>query len=1385
MSESIRIRTTPNGSDKYLSVKLEQDFDFIEILSLKISQDKAYQNFCSDYGVIVGRVTINNGFGIPNAKVSVFIPIDDNDKQIPQIQGLYPYETVNDKNSDGIRYNLLPKESDSQDDCYTVVGTFPAKREVLDNDEMLYVYCKYYKFNAITNHAGDFMIFGVPLGAHTIHVDADISNIGIASQRPYDLIDQGTPSKMFYSPTKFKDSKNLNSLIQIKTANVGVNVQPFWGDTENCQIGINRADIDLNFSIRPAAIFMGSLFGDSERNSFNKRCRPRKKMGMMCEQIAKEGTIEMIRKTKDNQIEKFDIEGGRLIDSNGAWAYQIPCNLDYVITDEFGTIVPSEDETKGIPTRTRVRFRISMDDGNIADGGLESDDLLGSGGQRVRARYLVPHNPTTSAGSDYTFDGRTGDAHFVDLWWNKIYSVKNFIARVQKQDTFFDSVGGLERVINYTGIKHVDGCIGDKNPFPYNRTYTRNSVLFTIICFIVTLIAFIVYLLNTFLCWIRGIGFSAFGFSWHPFGGIDLIKMKCVVDDVTYYFEVGSCADSIEDYTDCVSIGLALGLDMFEMHFFNDWVNGTLYYPLAKLKARKRGRKKFCEYQCNDNIGGGNAVGTLPPSVGQNDCRGMDLADSTITDVDYSPTIGFRNGMIARFEGKLYYPPIVIDRQNASQYKLFAADIINLGAVLDCDWQGFPKIIQYLSDTSYKAPPLVEEFDAEANIYTTGQIKCGSKWEGLFFTINCLGLHFNNWRANNMRRQCELMVDLAESHSPGEKVTNISIQEIYDVGGYNQPPVPLNVEIQTNLNKFVRDSFTLLNISGAGISAYPPAPYTIDYNPTTGMHVKQNGSSFAINGQNNTEDYSSGAAYHTFRQNVWNYRNDIAFQGLGNSYYFYFGAEPNGTAINKINAKYFTTCIKINPDDFIINSTVTNTSTNGASDGQIQFNVIGGTGPFIYTVVNNTTGTISIGPITNNTLQTTPVVLNNLPAGTYTITVVDALQTSVIKDVEVTGPPPLVCNASATKNACSPTSNDGIADLTLANGIPPYRVTYSSSTGVIRTLPSSQTAVAGTQTLNGFGVATYLFTVTDSSSPQQQCQSQFTVDSPPPLAIKIGPENTGYKNVTCTSTANGYIRTKVSGGTSPYQISVNRDPNNPVNSCYFGGSFSVGPQDWALKSNFDNLYPGVYDITVTDSGRGICQQTATTQVTISKYIPPEIYLTPSIVVSNLKQCDPNQYTISYYASQGTPTCPLDIPTPAPFNTTYSLDGLSTQIAPQSNQGVNTLTINPLILLFIKITITDSRNCSDDITIYQDAFHRPTVALNLSLNSYSTPAGTPQQPNRRVITWNAIADTSWPLFNPLTYTPVDTPGGNTYTTNSSTAVLGTVTNGVNCTATATK
>ena len=74
------------------------------------------------------------GFGVPNVKVSVFVPVDDADLLDPVKSAIYPYTEPfpNQKNRNGVRYNVLPKNQQSFD--HTPVGTFPKKREVLDDE---------------------------------------------------------------------------------------------------------------------------------------------------------------------------------------------------------------------------------------------------------------------------------------------------------------------------------------------------------------------------------------------------------------------------------------------------------------------------------------------------------------------------------------------------------------------------------------------------------------------------------------------------------------------------------------------------------------------------------------------------------------------------------------------------------------------------------------------------------------------------------------------------------------------------------------------------------------------------------------------------------------------------------------------------------------------------------------------------------------------------------------------------------------------------------------------------------------------------------------------------------------------------------------------------
>ena len=368
MPKSIRIRTeVGQNTSKHLNIKLEQDFDFLEILSLKLLQNDIYIKQCSDYGVVVGRVLVNNGYGIPNAKISVFIPLDNEDETNPIISALYPYKSIDNVNEDGYRYNLLPYEPSYPG--HKPTGTFPSRHDALTDKTVVALYDKYYKFTVQTNESGDFMIFGVPTGIQTLVMDVDLSDIGEFSLSPQDLIRIGLATPSQVDGTSFKTSENLNTLPQIINVTRTIEILPFWGDPDTCQVAITRTDFDLgleaNLEIQPTAIFMGSLISTPEEQAQKTKCRVNKNAGNQCSLVSGPGQIKAIRQTifEDDKgrpaLEPYNFEDdGNVIDENGTWLLDVPMNLDYITTDEFGQRIISNDPKVGVPSSAKYRFKI-------------------------------------------------------------------------------------------------------------------------------------------------------------------------------------------------------------------------------------------------------------------------------------------------------------------------------------------------------------------------------------------------------------------------------------------------------------------------------------------------------------------------------------------------------------------------------------------------------------------------------------------------------------------------------------------------------------------------------------------------------------------------------------------------------------------------------------------------------------------------------------------------------------------------------------------------------------------------------------------------------------------------------------------------------------------
>jgi hypothetical protein len=573
MGQSYRIRTEL-GINKSINVQLDQDFEFLEILSLTLQQEDVYSKSCADYGVVVGRVTANNGFGIPNARVSIFIPISNVDQSNPIISSIYPYKSPNDKNEDGYRYNLLPYEKSYS--THAATGTLPSRLDALTGGTAVEIYDKYYKFTAKTNESGDYMIMGAPQGSYSLVMDVDLSDIGEFSLTPNDLIRMGRATEAQVAGNRFKTSTDLNSLPQIVNVVKSVEVSPLWGDPELCTIAINRVDFDLrddaNIDIQPTATFMGSIFSSPDNMrvrstglfGINITAKPKDRLGDMCQLVAGPGQILAIRQTINQDsdgnpvLEQYQLEqAGNIIDASGVWLTELPMNLDYYITNEFGEKVLSHDPAMGIPTKGKYRFKVKWQQPptlseqtrrpyflipNVKEYGWSnsaSDPLYSS--NNSNKRQLNSSYYFGLAWSGYT-DGFFGNDYynrlneaidcedtFYEFGFNRVYTVSQLIDEYKK--------GGRGRFI---GIKEIDNndCQSTINKFPVNEGFRNFDLLFFLfsflfqiiqliglpLIFIIRVVLFIYYIIIKFLCAICGICF----FGICPFGWIcSALNINC------------------------------------------------------------------------------------------------------------------------------------------------------------------------------------------------------------------------------------------------------------------------------------------------------------------------------------------------------------------------------------------------------------------------------------------------------------------------------------------------------------------------------------------------------------------------------------------------------------------------------------------------------------------------------------------------------------------------------------------------------------------------------------------------------------------------------------------------------------------------------------------
>ncbi len=300
-----------------------------------------------------------------------------------------------------------------------------------------------------------------------------------------------------------------------------------------------------------------------------------------------------------------------------------------------------------------------------------------------------------------------------------------------------------------------------------------------------------------------------------------------------------------------------------------------------------------------------------------------------------------------------------------------------------------------------------------------------------------------------------------------------------------------------------------------------PGPISISISNVSPITCENPGESLTLNASGGTAPYlysfNAGVTYRTI--------NSVANLQSGGNYIFYAKDAIGNTSRITYKVKAYV--------PLTLDLTKTDVNCNGAQDGTIVANVAGGTAPYTY----------SLG-----TVFTSSKVFNNLPAGSYNVTVKDAAGCTTISKITIVEPTLLSVSTSVVN--ATDTNGGKITVTTFGGGTAPYTYSLQNNNGTI---------VIPQQTSNVFTDLTpgsYSVKVTDSRG----CiflQSGVNVLSPSPLLAT-------YTIIPISCDNPAIIAVVAAGGTAPYTYSF----DNGIT--------------YTTSNLFSTFAPGNYEIKVRD-----------------------------------------------------------------------------------------------------------------------------------------------------------------------------------------------------------
>jgi gliding motility-associated-like protein len=332
-----------------------------------------------------------------------------------------------------------------------------------------------------------------------------------------------------------------------------------------------------------------------------------------------------------------------------------------------------------------------------------------------------------------------------------------------------------------------------------------------------------------------------------------------------------------------------------------------------------------------------------------------------------------------------------------------------------------------------------------------------------------------------------------------------------------------------------------------------------------------------------------------------------------------------------------------------------NISCFGASDGEINLEITGGTPSYTYLWSN--------GATTQN--------LVNVAAGTYSVTATDANGCQITSEITLSEPPAMTETISAQTfiggwNVTCNGATDGTIDVTIGGGTPGY--TYLWSNGAL------------SEDISNVGAGFYEVTATDANG----CEITTSIILLEPETLNVAPSITSNYNgfdVSCNGSSDGSLLATGSGGTLTYTYSWTNANGQVVSTTAIANGLSAG----------------TYNVLITDANG--CRNNSPITITEPDPLTSSAFITSDFNGEDVSCFNATDGTASANASGGAPN--------------YSFVWTnSSNIVVGNNQNLSNVGAGTY-----NVTITDANGCviTDRVTLSQPTAVQSVTSVTSNFN----------------------------------------------------------------------